>query len=58
MSLPDVADHHTRITAAMPGRLATAARSFLAGVSPAGQSDVVRQFHQLIAQFAESDAVA
>jgi hypothetical protein len=58
MSLPGVAECHARIAAAMPGRLAESARSFLAAVSPEGQSEIVREFHAVIAQFAEGDAVA
>ncbi len=58
MSLPGVAEHHGRITAAMPGRLAEAAQSFLAGVSPDGQNDVVRQFRALIATYADAPAAA
>jgi len=57
MSLPGVGDSHASITAAMPGRLAEATRSFLTGISPDGQNEAVRQFYQLIAELAERDAV-
>jgi hypothetical protein len=56
MALPGVAECHDRIIASMPARLLEAARSFAAGVSPEGQSEVVRQFHAIIAKFAERAA--
>lgn len=57
MALPGVAEPAARIAAAMPGRLIEAARSFVSSVSLEGQNDAVRQFHHLIAQVAEGEAV-
>jgi hypothetical protein len=50
MALPGVADIAWRLKAAMPQRLADAARSFLAGVPAEGQPDFVRGFRDVVAR--------